>query len=168
MKKTIIVLFCFMVLIVVSKGNESNVIPAESIRYRIIASSNSAEDQQEKWNVNFSIIPLLDEIATSSKNLIENRQNITKNLPRFEKLISNSTKDFSLNFGQNYFPEKVYKGVSYPAGEYESLVITLGDGLGDNWWCIMFPPLCLLEASASNLEDVEYKSYFKTIINKYF
>ena len=74
---------------------------------------------------------------------------------------------YDLNYGYNYFPEKSYKGINYPAGEYESLVVTLGDGLGDNWWCVLFPPLCLLEASESDLDEAEYTFYFKDIINKF-
>ena len=69
----------------------------------------------------------------------------------------------------NYFPKKVYKGVTYEAGNYESLVITLGDGLGKNWWWVMFPPLCLLEAEETEeTTEVEYKFFIKELIDKYF
>lgn len=71
-----------------------------------------------------------------------------------------------LIFGFNYFPSKKYKGITYKDGYYESLVVTLGEGKGDNWWCVLFPPLCLLEAEEST--DVEYKSYVKELIDKYF
>ena len=57
------------------------------------------------------------------------------------------------------------KGIEYNEGEYKSLVVTLGNGLGDNWWCVLFPPLCLLEATEST--DVEYHSYVVDLINKY-
>ena len=60
---------------------------------------------------------------------------------------------------------KDYVGVKYPEGEYESLVITLGEGKGDNWWCVLFPPLCLVEAEEHT--DVEYKFFVKEIIDKY-
>ena len=62
-------------------------------------------------------------------------------------------------------PEKEYKGTTYEEGYYESLVITLGSGEGDNWWCVLFPPLCLLEAEDS--DDVEYTSYVKELVDKY-
>ena len=65
-------------------------------------------------------------------------------------------------------PEKEYKGVKYPAGEYESLVITLGTGTGDNFWCVLFPPLCLIEAEEENISEVKYTSFIQEIINKYF
>ena len=67
----------------------------------------------------------------------------------------------------NYFPEKEYKGIVYEEGEYESLVITLGNGLGENFWCVLFPPLCLLD-SEEEVEDVEYTSFVKELVEKYF
>ena len=71
-------------------------------------------------------------------------------------------------YGLNPFPAKSYKGVKYKAGEYESLVITLGEGKGDNWWCVLFPPLCMLEAEdQTQKSNLEYKSYIKEIIDKY-
>ena len=84
-----------------------------------------------------------------------------------EKIISQKEENYSINFGKNYFPEKIYNDVTYPAGEYESLVITLGDGLGENWWCVLFPPLCLLEAEEENIDKVEYKLFAKEIIEKF-
>ena len=67
----------------------------------------------------------------------------------------------------NYFPEKEYHGVNYESGNYESLVITLGNGIGNNWWCVMFPPLCLLEAKNENTDEINYKFYVQEIIEKY-
>ena len=68
----------------------------------------------------------------------------------------------------NYFPEKVYKGVKYEEGEYESFVVTLGNGMGKNWWCVLFPPLCLLEAEETEeTTEVEYKFFISELIDKY-
>ena len=67
----------------------------------------------------------------------------------------------------NYFPEKEYKGTIYKEGKYESLVITLGNGQGNNFWCVLFPPLCLLDEE-DETTNVEYTSLVKEIIDKYF
>ena len=56
--------------------------------------------------------------------------------------------------------------IKYKEGNYESLVVTLGDGSGDNFWCVLFPPLCLLEAEDTN-NEVEYKFFVKELIDKY-
>ena len=76
--------------------------------------------------------------------------------------------DFKINFGDNYFPDKEYKGVVYDKGVYESLVVTIGDGHGDNWWCVLFPPLCLLETSEEEVDDVEYRSWVVQMIERIF
>ena len=68
-----------------------------------------------------------------------------------EDLNYNTT--FTINFGDNYFPEKEYKDVIYEEGNYESLVVTLGNGEGDNWWCVLFPPICTLEVEEN--KDIE-------------
>ena len=73
---------------------------------------------------------------------------------------------FTINYGLNYFPKKEFKGITYDAGYYESVVVTLGEGLGDNWWCVLFPPLCSLEAEESS--DVEYTTMTQEILKKYF
>ena len=76
---------------------------------------------------------------------------------------NNYSSKFDINYGKNYFPEKTYRNITYPEGEYESLVVTIGNGQGKNFWCVLFPPLCLID------EDTEsYPSLIKEIINKYF
>ena len=72
---------------------------------------------------------------------------------------------YQIHFGQNYFPEKNFKGVTYEEGYYNSLLVTLGEGKGDNWWCVLFPPMCLMEAEES--EEVEYKFFIQELIEKY-
>ena len=78
---------------------------------------------------------------------------------------NNRTKDFNISYGKNYFPQKTYKNINYEEGEYESLVITLGEGKGNNFWCVLFPPLCLVDETE---ENVEYDSIIKKVLNKYF
>ena len=74
---------------------------------------------------------------------------------------------YSIDYGYHYFPEKIYKGVKYEEGEYESLLVTLGEGKGDNWWCILFPPLCSLEVDENNNEKIEYSLYVKEMFDKF-
>ena len=86
-----------------------------------------------------------------------------------EEELNGEDYSYDIDYGMHEFPEKIYKGVVYEAGEYESLLVTLGEGKGDNWWCVLFPPLCILEAEeTSETNDVEYKFFIKEIIEKYF
>ncbi len=150
---------------------ETKVIKDESIRLRILANSNTIEDQRIKMEVAKSVQKELYELLKDTKDVKEARTRILDNLDTIKKevettLQNNDTSlNYRVNYGKNYFPSKNYKGINYNAGEYESLLVSINQGKGDNWWCILFPPLCLLEAEESN--DVEYKLLVKEIIEKY-
>mgnify|MGYP004418680887 CR=1 FL=1 len=73
---------------------------------------------------------------------------------------------FDINYGLNYFPEKEYRGLKYKEGYYESVVISIGKAEGDNWWCVLFPNLCLVDLETK--DNVEYKSWIVEKINKIF
>lgn len=173
MKKTIITLIIIITtyMIIGVKAEELIEIPDESIRIRVLANSNESKDQeikgQVKENIQLYMYELLKDANTKDEatTIIENNmKNINKELDTFLQKINYSDK-YNINFGLNYFPEKEYKGIKYKEGLYESLLITLGEGKGNNWWCVLFPPLCLLEAEES--EEIEYKSLVKEIIEKY-
>jgi stage II sporulation protein R len=149
----------------------SLVIPEDALRIRIIANSNSEYDQEIKTILKEKIQYEMYNLLKDSKGIEEARKIINANLSSIDMEVSNTLKDlnydlgYEINYGLNYFPSKEYKGTTYEDGYYESLVITLGSGEGDNWWCVLFPPLCLLEASDST--DVEYTSFVKELIDKY-
>lgn len=151
-------------------SEEYVVIPDESIRFRVIASSNTKEDQALKKKVKENLKKELFPLIKDARNINEARESINQNFKRLSLNVKETTKDnnYQINYGKNYFPEKTYKGVKYPAGEYESLVVKLGDGVGKNFWCVLFPPLCLLEGEKEESNDVEYKFLVKEIIKKYF
>ena len=167
MKKVIIFLFVITIILLSSYENKI-VIPQDSIRFRIIANSNSDDDQKLKWDINQELIPIIIDITNNSQTISETRQSINNNLNNIDKVVNKYTGSYKVNYGLNYFPQKEYDDILYPAGNYESLVITLGDGLGDNWWCVLFPPLCLMEAQKENVNEVEYKTYIKEVLNKIF
>ena len=176
MKKAIF-LFFGIVLTYVVIGNvmaTNNLIPEDAIRIRVIANSNSDYDQQIKNKVKETLEYDMYNILKDTTNLEEARTLIKENLSNVENNIDKTLQKenyelpFFVDFGLNYFPKKEFKGITYDEGYYESVVVTLGEGLGDNWWCVLFPPLCMLEAEETNLEDVEYTTMVKTIIDKYF
>ncbi len=167
MKKIIVCLFIVTVLVLVNKEETKILIPEDAIRFRIIANSNSIEDQKEKIEIRNELEPIIGDILTNSNTKEETKTEINNNLYKINHVIDKYNTKYNVNYGLNFFPEKNYKGVTYKEGNYESLVITLGDGLGDNWWCVLFPPLCLLEANETNYDDITYTSYIQELINKY-
>ena len=173
MKKTIfIIIIIFSIYYVIGiKANEVLQIPDEAIRFRVIANSNTKEDQQIKYKVRDEVQTFMSSILQNVDSIGVSRDIISDNLNEINNKISSVLRreeydmPYKVNFGLNYFPAKEYKGITYDSGYYESLVITLGNGEGDNWWCVLFPPLCLLEAEEGT--EVEYTSFVKEILDKY-
>lgn len=176
MRKIVIVLGVVMALFFMKYVKKEEVlIPNEAIRLRVIPNSNNVEDQTLKQSVRDNIQKEIYELLKNSTSIEEARTLIKDNIHNFEIIVDdtineqNSLETFKLNYGYHYFPQKTYKGITYDAGYYESLVITLGNGEGDNWWCVLFPPLCLLEADETKEQDeVEYKFFVEEILDKFF
>lgn len=176
MKKTMVLIILAVAMLgILGTEEEVVLIPKDAIRFRVIASSNKEKDQALKKQVAKNLQQQLRETMLTANNLNDSRKMLKKKLPEFSKNIENtltqnkSNATYDIDYGTHYFPEKKYKGVVYEEGMYESLVVTLGNGKGKNFWCVLFPPLCLLEAEDSNEQkDVEYKSFVKEVINKYF
>ncbi len=161
MKKFIIVISIIIIVLCFGKNDS---LEKETIRFRIIANSDSEEDQSIKKEVLKEIAPYL--LNNNSNNINLEREKIKKELPIYEEIIKKKTDNYTINYGNNYFPKKTYQGKTYEEGKYESLLITIGEGKGKNFWCILFPPLCMIDEEEQ--EKIEYKSYIKEVINKYF
>lgn len=146
-------------------------LPDDAIRLRIIPNSNSTYDQSIKLKVKDLVEKEMYDLLKDTKGSIEARNRILLELPKIEGEVRDLLKKetyplgYQVSFGKHYFPEKKYKGITYEAGMYESLLVTLGKGEGDNWWCVLFPPLCLIEAEEST--EVEYKSFVAEMIEKF-
>ncbi len=174
MKKFVLICLCVLSLYMfLGKKEESVKIPDTAIRFRVLANSNSPRDQKIKEEVRDKMQKELYDMLKNSKNINQARSLIQSNMDSFNDILDSEMKDkpysYKIDYGMHEFPEKKYKGITYEAGAYESLLVTLGEGKGDNWWCVLFPPLCILEAEETEKQsEVEYKSFIKEIIEKYF
>ena len=174
MKKIITVIVLIILMVVTMSKEEEVIIPKDAIRFRVIANSNDLKDQQEKKKIAKTLGNNITELLKNQNSLQETRTTLKKNIDTFTTTVQEEMKNdnydnnVEVNYGMNYFPEKTYKGVKYKEGEYESLVVTLGKGEGNNFWCVLFPPLCLLEAEEDDTNEVEYTSFVKELIDKYF
>lgn len=174
MKKIIAILSIIIIVFMSNKTTEDVIIPSESIRIRVVAHSNNSYDQMMKQVVRNNIEKKINDLLMDANNIDEAREIIKNNISLIDESIKKTlnTNDYNVNYnidlGYHLFPEKKYKGVVYEEGYYESVVITLGEGKGDNWWCVLFPPLCLMESNEEDISEVEYKSFIKELIEKYF
>lgn len=164
MKKILYILSIIFVLFLYINITNTKTLDDDTIRFRIIANSNTYEDQRLKRiikkDLEINLFPLLE----NSNSVAETKQIIENNLSIIEEILSKYNVEYNISLGENYFPKKEYDNYLYDEGYYESLVIQLGKAKGNNWWCVMYPPLCLIESNKE--EDIEYKLYIEEILHK--
>ncbi len=137
---------------------EDNTYKGDLLRLHIRANSNSIEDQAVKYKVRDEINSYLSEHIDKS-TFDEAYAEIRLRLGVLSKIAARVLADNGFDYGANatlgreYFPERKYGDVTVPEGEYDALIIGLGSAKGDNWWCVVYPPLCYGES-------FEYKSFF--------
>ena len=136
-------------------ANEQVVIPSDAIRLRILANSDSEEDQALKRKVrdavNAEITNWVANLTSkqAAKKLLKEKQPEIQRIAEKVVMEENADQAVKVKFCKVDFPTKLYGEFLYPAGEYEAILITLGAGEGANWWCVLFPPLCFLDFSNS-------------------
>ena len=128
------------------------------LRLHIIANSDSDADQQLKLKIRDEILRETDGLFENSKNLQEAQNTVCDNLKFFEEVanevIAENGFDYTAtaSFGTSEFSTRYYDDFTLPAGEYQSLIITLGEAKGKNWWCVVYPTVCI-PAAKGELND---------------
>ncbi len=142
-------------------------------RLHIIANSDSQEDQQLKLKVRDAVLKVSEELYVSTENT-EDAIAITKAnsdliLKTAEEVIKQNGYDYpvSVNVGKAYFKNREYEKFTLPAGEYNALNIVIGEGEGKNWWCVMFPAMCIGAASELNSAVNDNSAEIATNPNNY-
>jgi stage II sporulation protein R len=128
-----------------SFASECERLPDTVLRLHVLAESNSEEDQDFKYKVRDYILENFTQPLSESETLEEANQTATELLVEIESSVQAYTNrdDIKAEITEMYFPTRVYDTGTLPAGTYTALRITIGEGLGENWWCVMFPLLCL-------------------------
>ena len=164
MKKIVIFLFILIMYLCLVSNNSKVLIPDNSIRIRIIANSDKLEDQENKAIIKNEVNSYLYMKLKNVDNYSDAKNIVKESINDINDIVKAHESDYEVIYGDNYFPEKEYKGVKYNEGEYESLVITLGKGNGKNFWCVLFPPLCMIDES--KLNDVSYGFYVSELLKR--
>ncbi len=142
---------------------------AEYLRIHIRADSNEAEAQAVKYEVRDEVVAYLTPLVTSYATKGEAMQGVQVRLSEISAVATKTLRKKGFFYGANAkltterFPTRAYGDYILPAGEYSALVIELGSGQGDNWWCVVYPPLCF-----SGTQNVIYKSKIKEIIDRFY
>ena len=172
MKSKIIAIVCILLIgaVVVAQQPETE---QDIVRIHIRADGDSAEDQRIKYAVKDAVVqyltPILSTCDSMEKLRLAVRQNMDEVVAVANCVLCQNAANYraSASFGLERFPARSYDGKTYCEGIYESLIITLGTGKGQNWWCVLYPPLCFVP-EGDGADTVVYKSKILEIINSYF
>lgn len=133
--------------------SQQQALSRELIRLHVIAQSDTAEDQQLKLRVRDKTLMWLSPLLDKAENVQDAKEIIKEQLPYLEVAAQREIDKTGLSYGASAvienerYPTREYEGFALPAGDYVSLKITLGEGEGKNWWCVVFPPLCMAAVS---------------------
>ena len=153
-------LFIYVTICAISYTNAvCNDISDSIFRLHVIANSDSVEDQNLKYIVRDKILEYMNTLNTNAKSKEEIMQIAKEHLDDFKQKAQTSIYENGFNYEVNVeignfdFPLKTYGDISFPAGYYDALRIKIGNSSGQNWWCVMFPPLCFIDVSSGIVPD---------------
>jgi len=141
------------------------------IRFHVLANSDSPEDQELKLKVRDEVIAAMSVHLDKSKDVDETRDILGANLKNIEEVAKDEIErngenyDVRVSLEEHTFPTKRYGNVVFPAGIYEALRIEIGEAEGQNWWCVMFPPLCFVDVK-HGLTDEKTKQELKNALTE--
>lgn len=173
-KNSLILLFLLFLYISISAISYVNAVSSdieESVfRLHVIANSDSEEDQNLKYKVRDNLIEYMNTLCKDVESKEEAIKIANLHLDEFKQIAEESIKENGFSYPVNVeignfsFPTKNYGNVSLPAGYYDALRVKIGNAKGQNWWCVMFPPLCFVNVS-SGIVPEESKELMKEELN---
>ena len=146
----------------------------EYFRVHIRANSNEFIDQDVKYKVKNEVVNYITPYLINCNSKDESIETIERLLDDIEVVCNNCLKDNGFSYtskarvDKEKFPTRVYDNITLEAGVYDALIIELGSGEGDNWWCIVYPPLCFVNNNEIGAQNIQYQSYLVEIIKKFF
>ena len=144
-------------------------VETEYLRIHIRANSNSAEDQRVKYLVKDAVVEALIPLLSKAETKVEAKEIVEKNLNYInavaDAVLASEGFDYcgKARVAVEQFPTRVYDDITLPEGEYEAVILDLGSGEGDNWWCLVYPAFCFTKSE--NSTNYVYISKIWEIIN---
>ena len=172
MKRIITIFFLLIVVVVcflIGMLSISNAEHKDYLRIHIRANSNIQIDQEVKYKVKDAVVEYLTPIISTCKSREDFIEKLSFNLKNIEcisnEILAQNSFDYfaTASINNEYFPVRSYDGFTLENGYYDALILNLGSGKGDNWWCVVYPPLCFV-----NSNNNSYRSRIVEIIKKYF
>ncbi|GIM29653.1 stage II sporulation protein R [Clostridium polyendosporum] len=141
------------------------------IRFHVIANSDSNEDQNLKLKVRDKVLEYISPKLKDSQNIEQSRKIIKENDDKIRIIAEDIIKKNGYNYevkttlGFENFPVKMYGNITLPQGNYEAYRIIIGGGKGQNWWCVMFPPLCFVDIAKGQIAYKETEKEMKKVLS---
>ena len=169
-KNSLILLFLLFLYVAISAFSYANAVSSDIeksvFRLHVLANSDSKEDQTLKYEVRDALIEYMNTLCINVEKKEEAMQIASSHQEEFKQIAEKVIKEkgytypVSVEIGNFSFPTKNYGDVSLPAGYYDALRVKIGEAQGQNWWCVMFPPLCFVNVS-SGIVPEESKELMK-------
>lgn len=178
MKKVIVIFFILGAFAIIALGLIQVQTPQNStedfLRLHIRANSNSAADQDIKYEIKQKVVDALTPVFAGISSKTDAMSKLNCALKQIEDVANTVLKDAGFAYTarailhKEFFPTRSYNEYCLSEGVYDALIIELGSAQGDNWWCVVYPPLCFLENNIGGDTGVKYKSKLQEIIKRYF
>lgn len=179
MKKFILTISTIIIVIAIAintntingKASQED-ISSKLIRFHVIANSDDKIDQGLKLKIRDAVLKYVSPKLKDCKNIEESRKIISsedKNIRKIsEAIIKENGFKYSVatSLSQEYFPVKTYGNITLPQGKYEAYRIIIGIGTGQNWWCVMFPPLCFVDITKGNVSYEKTEKEMKNVLSE--
>jgi stage II sporulation protein R len=170
LKKALILILSLVLIggIFAACGSQSVTVKKNVIRLHILANSDSDMDQSTKLKIRDLVLRDWGTKLASTGSSTAAWEELNKLLPDIQKDITEQLTKLGANYGVKLntgvydFPDRDYNGVVFPEGKYQALRISLGEAAGHNWWCVMFPPLCLV-GEDGQMDMEQYKDLVKQL-----
>ena len=172
MKKFLIflmILFCVMPLMGCSKDDTNS----QVIRIHIRANSNSNVDQDIKLVVRDEILKYVTPLIAKCKDSSDVKNVLTNNALKIDKIANSVLEQNGFDYTakskitNEYFPSRSYNGKIFKSDYYDALIVNLGTGSGNNWWCVAYPPMCFVGEDCGT-GNIKFKSKLLELINKFW
>ncbi|MBQ3599927.1 MAG: stage II sporulation protein R [Lachnospiraceae bacterium] len=147
------IIVLLLVFLLKETQNYQEEIANEIIRFHVLANSDSAKDQKLKLQVKKEVVAYMQQALAGANNKREAEKIINDNIEEIRSIAKKTIKAAGYHYdavaylGNKEFPIKAYGEFVFPAGEYETLQVEIGQAKGKNWWCVMFPSLCIIDES---------------------
>ncbi|ABP66613.1 hypothetical protein Csac_0999 [Caldicellulosiruptor saccharolyticus DSM 8903] len=153
-------------------NNLQNELANQVIRLHILANSNSKKDQDLKIYVRDKLLAYLSYKVDYSKGKSYILRQIAEQRPQIERYLQQQIAQKGYNYSikvaiqKDLFPNRIYNGFLFPSGVYDAVKVFIGEGGGKNWWCVIFPPLCIVDEAKLELPDEAKKELKKSLTKK--